>query len=259
MLGNVVRRFDLDRADSRVDALREAAKLVTSIRDRAKVEAFTRELAGMVGVEIDQARAEVRRASNRRTDDGGRTHPQRVQGAVPTSQTRPSETRQGPPMPNPRDPRFALERDVLKLTFQYPVVILPLLGELTEGDFTHPAYASLWRLVASHGAPAQGESFLDVTRDALSDEGASTELSGVLNALAVEPLPLGREPDRAYANAHVFRLREATTGREIADLRSKLQRTDPAAQEDYQRVFAALVSLENQRRALRERALGGAQ
>src|SRR5690606_9852257 len=61
-LDNVLARHDLDRADSRVDALREAAALVTSVRDRTKVEAFTRELATIIGVDIDDARREVRRA-----------------------------------------------------------------------------------------------------------------------------------------------------------------------------------------------------
>ncbi|MDQ6687097.1 MAG: DNA primase, partial [Actinomycetota bacterium] len=36
VLRNVVKRYDLDRADGRIDAMREAAKLVTSIRDRSK-------------------------------------------------------------------------------------------------------------------------------------------------------------------------------------------------------------------------------
>ena len=40
-------------ADGRIDALREAAKLVVSIRDRSKVDAFARELAGMVGVDVE--------------------------------------------------------------------------------------------------------------------------------------------------------------------------------------------------------------
>ena len=62
VLANVVGKYDLDRADGRVDALREAARLVSSIRDKSKVDAFSRELAGMVGVDIEQARAEVRRA-----------------------------------------------------------------------------------------------------------------------------------------------------------------------------------------------------
>ena len=65
VLANVVSKYDLDRADGRVDALRESARLVSSIRDKSKVDAFAREIAGMVGVDVEEARAEVRRAGNR--------------------------------------------------------------------------------------------------------------------------------------------------------------------------------------------------
>ena len=66
VLGNVVGKYDLDRADGRVDALREAARLVSSIRDKSKVDAFARELAGMVGVDIEQAAARYAGRANRR-------------------------------------------------------------------------------------------------------------------------------------------------------------------------------------------------
>ncbi len=72
VLENVVGRYDLDRADSRVDALRAGARLVASVRDRSKVDAFARELAGMVGVDIEQARTEVRRAAARGPERSGR-------------------------------------------------------------------------------------------------------------------------------------------------------------------------------------------
>ncbi|MBA3783645.1 MAG: DNA primase, partial [Nocardioides sp.] len=62
VLGNVASRYDLDRADGRIDALREAARLVSSIRDKSKVDAFAREIAVMLGVDVDEARTEVRRA-----------------------------------------------------------------------------------------------------------------------------------------------------------------------------------------------------
>src|SRR3546814_436434 len=65
VLENIVGRHDLDRADSRVDALREAAALVASVRDKSKVEAFTREVATSIGVDPDDARREVRRALSR--------------------------------------------------------------------------------------------------------------------------------------------------------------------------------------------------
>ncbi|MFT4009097.1 MAG: DNA primase [Nocardioidaceae bacterium] len=242
VLGNVVSRFDLDRADGRIDALREAAKLVVSIRDRSKVEAFTRELAGMIGVEIDEARTEVRRASSR-----GQRAPQ-----VMVAEDAPAPRS----WPNPRDPRFSLERDVLKLTLQYQAVILPHLHELGTNDFTHPAYAAIWAIIAEHGAPADGEAWVDVVRA----QAADPELAAVVNALAVEPLPTDREPDRAYANAHVFKLMEVTAMRAIADLKSKIQRTNPVEQAtEYNRMFGDLVALEQHRRALRERGLGGAE
>ena len=83
VLSNVVSRYDLDRADGRVDALREAARLVSSVRDRSKVEAFARELAGMVGVEIEEARAEVRRATRRGPDSTVAQSAQSAQSQAP--------------------------------------------------------------------------------------------------------------------------------------------------------------------------------
>ena len=107
VLGNVVHRYDLDRADGRIDALREAAKLVSSIRDRSKVDAFARELAGMLGIEVDDARREVRRAASKSSPAGARAQ------AV-------SPPREGIPMPDPRDPRLTIERETLKLVVQHP-------------------------------------------------------------------------------------------------------------------------------------------
>ncbi len=65
VLGNVVSRYDLDRADGRIDAMRDASRLVTAIRDRSKVDAFARELAGMVGIDEHDVVREVRRAAGR--------------------------------------------------------------------------------------------------------------------------------------------------------------------------------------------------
>ena len=64
-LDNILSRHDLDRADGRIDALRDAAGLVAGIRDKTKVESFSRELAHMVGVDVDEVRQEVRRAASR--------------------------------------------------------------------------------------------------------------------------------------------------------------------------------------------------
>jgi DNA primase len=241
VLSNVASRYDLDRADGRIDALREAAKLVSSIRDRSKVEAFARELAGMIGVEIDEARAEVRRAATR-----GQRAPEVMVSP---------EAAEAPNLPDPREPRFALERDVLKLVVQYPQVVVPLAGDLGSNDFTHPVYAAVWELVlAAGGVSSANETWADTLRARTSD----VSVAHAVNALAVEPLHTTREPDRAYAAAHVYRLLEVTAMRAIADLKSKLQRTNPVDQAtEYNRMFGDLVALEQHRRNLRERAIGG--
>ncbi len=79
--------------------------------------------------------------------------------------------------------------------------------------------------------------------------------SQVFNALAVEPPRSSGVPSPSYVAANVFRLQELTAARGIADLKSRLQRTDPEA-EEHNRMFSELMRLENKRRALRDRAMG---
>ncbi len=247
VLGNVVSRYDLDRADGRVDALREAARLVTAIRDRSKVEAFARELAGMVGVDVDEARAEVRRAGNRRPDGRG-TRPGAPAATAP-------EQPAAPPLPHLRDPRFFLERETLKLVVQHPESVGRMAKDVDGEDFRHPTYRAVWEVVTACGGPANapgGEVWVAKLRDSVTDPVVSSALS----ALAVEPLK--REATTAYAAEHVYRLQEVTVLRRIAELKSRLQRTNPVEHPtEYNRMFGELVALEAHARSLREKAIGG--
>lgn len=248
VLSNVVGRYDLDRADGRVDALREAARLVSSVRDRSKVEAFARELAGMVGVDVEEARQEVRRAAARghRPDDRGH------RPAPPAEPTEPPRQQ----APDLRDPRFSLERETLKLVIQHPGVIGRSVAEVEPHDFTHPTYRGVWEVVVASGGPSVGAhdpGWAAGLRDAATDPAVSSAIS----ALGVEPLLTVKEPDTAYVSAHVNRLRELTVLRRIADLKSRLQRTNPVEHPtEYNRMFGELVALEQHRRALRELAMG---
>lgn len=251
VLGRIVGRFDLDRADGRIDALREAAKLVTSVRDRSKVEAFTRELAQMIGVEVDEARAEVRRALAR----GPQKAPDRAAPQHRTEETAPqAPKRQLPPL---RDARFAIERETLKLVVQHPGAVGRTIDDVDADDFTHPTYRTVWELAAAAGGVTAGSAdpaWVARLRDGTTDE----VVARALGELATEPLVGNASPDPAYVNAHVLRLQELTVQRRIADLKSKLQRTNPVdAADDYNRLFGELMVLEQQRRTLRERAIGG--
>jgi DNA primase len=272
VLSNVVSRYDLDRADGRIDALREAAKLVVSIRDRSKVDAFARELSGMVGVDVEQARAEVRRAARGpNTDDRRRPGPGPVgRGAGPVGRGPEAGAPAGgpaygeaasrtaaPPVPDVRDPRFTLERETLKLVVQYPLSVGQAAKDVDAHDFTHPTLRSVWEVVAALGGPAAApgnEVWVSKLREHVADPAAAN----ALNALAVEPLLSAKEPDAAYVAAHVYRLQELTAMRRIADVKSKLQRTNPVEQAtEYNRMFGELVALEQCRRDLRDRAIGG--
>jgi DNA primase len=236
VLGNVVSRYDLDRADGRIDAMRDAARLVTAIRDRSKVDAFARELAGMLGIDPNDVQREVRRAASRASATS-------VAPAVTPSLG----------LPDARDPRFALERETLKLVIQRPDVIASSLSEVDEADFTHPAYRAVWSVVAAVGGVASADAHWAARLQAATTD---ERLQGLLTALTVETVHTSKDLTSGYAAQHVHRLRELTALRRIADLKSRLQRTNPVEEAvEYNKMFGELVALEQHRRDLRERAL----
>lgn len=253
VLSNVVRRYDLDRADGRIDALRESARLVSSIRDRSKVDAFAREIAGMIGVDMEEARAEVRRAANRRPAPAQVQH-RRGEPAEATEQQPPPPRN---PVPDLRDPRFSIERETLKLVIQHPMAIGRTTSDVGVEDFTHPTYRAVWELIAAAGGPVAGsgdEGWANRLRDAATDP----ETVSAISALGVEPLLAAKEVDAAYIALYVFRLLELTALRRIAEVKSRLQRTNPVENpQDYNRMFGELAALEQHRRSLQDRALAG--
>ena len=257
VLGNVIGKFDLDRADSRVDAIREAARLVAAIRDKSKVEAFAREVAGMVGVDIDDVRSEVRRAAKRGdspTRSAGRTST-RGGGATSESGTpvdaaatdRPAKAA----LPDPRERRFSVERDVLKLVVQHPEPIADAFAQVEADDFVHPWYREIFEAVASLGGPRT------TTPDQLVAKLGVGQASGIVSALSVEPLPIRGTPDKRVASEYVAFLRELAVRRRIEQVKAKLQRMNPVTQTtEYNRMFGELAALEGHRRSLREQAIG---
>ena len=82
-------------------------------------------------------------------------------------------------------------------------------------------------------------------------------VASAITELGLDPIAGAEEPTPTFAAAHVYRLQELTTIRRIAEVKSRLQRTDPEADaDDYNAVFAELVALEQHRRVLREHAVG---
>ncbi len=267
VLANVVSRFDLDRADARIDATREAARLVASIRDKSKVDAFARELAGMVGVDIDDVRAEVRRAAGRSggsrgasptgRDSNGRTSSAQQgeasaagQGSGERGEPAPAG-RRSDVVPDPRERRFSIERDVLKLALQHPGVSGEPFADVEAEDFTHPWYREIFQVIADLGGPGAAGPEQVLAKLPAGGSGAT------VSALSVEGLHISGEVDSRVATEYVVRLRELAARRRIEQLKSRLQRMNPVTQStEYNRMFGDLVALESHRRALREQAIG---
>ena len=163
-----------------------------------------------------------------------------------------------PPLPDLRDPRFSLERETLKLVVQHPRggrAGWPRTSTATTSP-TRPTARSGRRSPPAAARPSApgGEVWVAKLRDSVADPAVAQALS----ALAVEPLLSSKEPTTAYVAAHVYRLQEITAMRRIADLKSRLQRTNPVEHAtEYNRMFGELVALEQHRRTLREKAIGG--
>ncbi len=248
-LDNILSRYDLDRADGRVDALRDAAGLVASIRDKTKVDAFSRELAHMVGMDVDEVRAEVRRVASRPARSDERRTTRAPEAPAPQEPARPA-------LPSLSDPRFLIERELLKIVIQHPAGVGRTTTHVTTGDFTHPTFQGVWEAITSAGGPADGAS--DPSW-ASKVRAAATEPAVVaaITELAVEPVRGTTDPNPTFAVAYVYRLQELTTSRRIADVKARLQRTNPVDNAlDYNRMFGELVVLEQHRRKLREGAVG---
>lgn len=246
VMKNTLSKFDLDRADGRVDAVRAAAPLVTSIRDASKVSEFIRDLAGLVGMNPDGVRAEVQRASRRKPpSERGFREP-----AASSSTTGDGEPAQPAmvPLPDPHDRRLATERGVLQVLLQQPELFPTDWGGIAADDFQHPAYRLVFGVLSE---TRRGAGFSQRVVDGLDDPVAAQ----LVVALSVEPLLA--EPTTAYAREYAARLRLARVVRDIENLKSRLQRTNPVSEQaSYNKMFAQLLEWETQRRALQAMAVG---
>jgi DNA primase len=243
VLTNVVKKYDLDRAEGRVGAVREAAALVHSSRDSAVVaSSFAREIASLTGMDPADVQVEVRKAASRRP--GPARPAERRDNAPPPRQQ----------LPDLRDPRFVLERETLKLVIQEPAAVARVVGDLGANDFTHPTYRAVWELVDHSGGPAAADAGW---AGRLRDRAGDPAVAAALSALAVEQLPSKKGADDAFVANTIYRLQELTAQRRIAEVKSRLQRTNPVEHTvEYNRMFGELTALEQHRRQLRDLALG---
>jgi DNA primase len=93
----------------------------------------------------------------------------------------------------------------------------------------------------------------------LREAAPTEEARAFVTRLAVEPVEApgsAGEPDARYAEEVLARVEELAVSRQIATVKSRLQRLNPTESQDYNRTFGDLVALEQRRKALLDRASG---
>ena len=244
-------RHDLETPEGRVAALRAAAPIVATIRDRSLRPEYARTLAGWLGMEVEPVLAAV--------GGGGSRDAARSAG----SRDRPEPVLAVMLRPDPDDPALLAEREALKLAVQWPQLAAEQFDALDPSVFTAAPYAAVHAAVIAAGgtsAVAKGEAVSGPGPAWVSAVRAAAEqgLRGLVAELAVEPVRADGPPDERYANSLMARLDELAVTRRIVEVKSRLQRLNPVEQaEDYNRLFGRLVGLEQQRRSLRERVISG--
>ena len=249
----VLREHDLDTAEGRVEALRRTVPLVARIKDVSLRDEYARQLAGWTGWEDVPT---VLRRVRETAEGAGPPSTQQRRHRPSTVDTVVQPTLDGPPRPRPDDPRLWPQREALKVALQAPALAGPIYDSLQPDAFTEPAYLTLHRAVIAAGgvtAGLAGPPFLD----AVAAHCPQGTVRSLLTELAVEPLNARTGDDARYVSAVLARLQETVVLREIAALKSKLQRLSPV--EDavaYHQLFGDLVALEQYRKGLGEQALG---
>jgi DNA primase len=248
--------IDLDTAEGRVAALRRCVPMVSEIKDPTLRDEYARQLAGWVGWDdvaqvIDRVRGEAKKPSGTGRGGPGSKTPRR--GAQEPADAPPAESAA---RPDPRDPTLWPQREALKSALQYPALAGPVFDALTVESFTHPGYAAVRAAIDAAGGSSAGVSGGQWI-EAVRQQTTSALTAGLINELGVESIQADDEKLPRYIGGVLARLQEVWMGRQIAEVKSKLQRMSPIEQGDeYHALFGDLVAMEAYRRSLLEQASG---
>jgi DNA primase len=244
---------DLDSAEGRVSALRRCVPMVARIKDSMLRDEYARRLAGWVGwADVAQVIGRVREEAQRNGGKRGAVVKpsagrMKLQGHAPNVDVR----------PDPADPTLWPQREALKSALQYPALAGPVFDSLTVESFTHPGYAAVRAAIGAAGGTSAGMTGAQWI-EAVREQTGSPAAANLVNELGVEAINVDDDDKLLrYIAAVLARLQEVWVGRQIAEVKSKLQRMSPVEQGDeYHALFGDLVAMEAYRRSLLEQASG---
>jgi DNA primase len=244
---------DLDSAEGRVAALRRCVPMVAQIKDPTLRDEYARQLAGWVGwSDVAQVVGRVREEAKNPTRQS-RAKPRRTAAAqADTGAPEFTSLR-----PDPRDPTLWPQREALKSALQYPALAGPVFDALTVESFTHPGYAAVCTAIEAAGGTGTGIGGAEWL-DAVRQKAPSPAAAALISELGVENMRVDDDDKLPrYIAGVLARLQEVWVGRQIAEVKSKLQRMSPVEQGDeYHALFGDLVALEAYRGSLLQQVSG---
>ena len=275
---SAIREHNLDTAEGRLAALDAAAPIIARIKDQGLRKLYAVNLDRWLGM-MDEGFVLDRVLSSAGTASGsGRGHGRAAgggggrqaavpglrgaiaQGAVPAQTGRAGAGQAQPPVAYDQyDPIVNVERQALKLAIQRPALCGPVFDELPPSVFSVPAHAAVCELIAAHGGVASAQSAREWSAR-LRAGAPNDKARGFVTRLAVEPLEVpgvSGEPDARFAEGVLARVEELSVSRDIARVKSRLQRLNPVEEQaEYNRMFGDLVALEQRRKVLSDRSAG---
>lgn len=239
---------DLDSAEGRSAGLHASAPLVAGIKDWALRGEYARRLSGWLGMESPEpVIAEVRRLAEAADAGGGSSGPPDSNGS--TSEGRPVRPRR--PVSGAEAAALTVEREALKGALQCPAVAGPMFDATEPAMFLDPAHRGLREAISRAGGTSTATS-VPAWVAAVSEAAADDSVRSLVTSLAVQPLQYEGDTEHRYVSSVVVSVHERDVTRRVAEVKSRLQRTNPESEtEAYNRLFNELIVLEQRKRELR--------
>ncbi|WP_256792270.1 DNA primase [Terrabacter sp. Ter38] len=251
-----IKRFDVGTAEGRIQAVRAVAPIIASIRDQSLRPEYTREVSGMLGLDVEQVATEVSRAGKIKVDEDARTErSDRGDRGDGRDDAEPHVADGGGmPVPDRRDPVIHAERQLLQVLLQFPAVFKPgAIDLLTPEAFSAPAHRAVFdgiRIAHHSGDQGNARAWTSAVTEA-----APSPVAGLVSELAVDTLPTRMDastglPTSRYVDELFDRVRTIALTRQIADSMSEMRRLDHAETPSPERTRELGIQLQTLQREL---------
>ncbi|GLZ51468.1 DNA primase [Actinomycetospora sp. NBRC 106378] len=248
---SILDEYDLGTVEGQTAALKRCVPLVAQIRQVELRDGYARRLAGWTGwADEAQVVRRVRETAGQPVDQRQGSSRRRVR---PVEQAAPD----GPALPPRDDPRLRVQREVLKSALQVPALAGPVYDTLPDDAFSHEGYLAVHRAILAAGGTSTGYSGASWVA-AVTEAITPPSYGRLVAELAVEPMQSREADDHRYVSSMLTALQGALVERQVAEIKSRLQRISPVTDADeYHELFGDLVALEQYKKALRDQAIGG--